>query len=160
MIFAQFDPDAVINFAAETHVDRSIGGPGIFVQTNIVGTYTLLEAARCHFTSMSRTCQSCRGYTTYPPMKCLAPSETLVCSPRSRHMHQTPPIPPAKLIGHVGPRMASDVRSASDCQQLLQQLRSYQFPEKLIPVAIRCIGGALHSGLWRGNQRTRLAVCR
>lgn len=39
-------PDAVINFAAETHVDRSIDGPGAFVQTNIVGTSVLLEACR------------------------------------------------------------------------------------------------------------------
>jgi dTDP-glucose 4,6-dehydratase len=39
-------PDAIVNFAAETHVDRSIDEPGGFVQTNIVGTYVLLEAAR------------------------------------------------------------------------------------------------------------------
>jgi len=38
--------DTVVNFAAETHVDRSISGPGQFIQTNILGTYTLLEAAR------------------------------------------------------------------------------------------------------------------
>ena len=38
--------DTIVHFAAETHVDRSILGPGQFVQTNVVGTYTLLEAAR------------------------------------------------------------------------------------------------------------------
>lgn len=42
----EFKPDAVMNLAAETHVDRSIDGPGAFIQTNIVGTYSLLEAAR------------------------------------------------------------------------------------------------------------------
>ncbi len=41
-----FAPDAIMHLAAETHVDRSIDGPGAFVQTNIVGTYNLLEAAR------------------------------------------------------------------------------------------------------------------
>jgi dTDP-glucose 4,6-dehydratase len=41
--------DTIVNFAAETHVDRSITGPGQFVETNIVGTYTLLEAARKHW---------------------------------------------------------------------------------------------------------------
>ncbi len=41
-------PDAVMHLAAESHVDRSIDGPGAFVQTNIVGTYNMLEAARAH----------------------------------------------------------------------------------------------------------------
>ncbi|OGB00187.1 MAG: dTDP-glucose 4,6-dehydratase [Burkholderiales bacterium RIFCSPHIGHO2_12_FULL_61_11] len=45
-IFAGFRPDGVLHLAAESHVDRSIDGPADFIQTNIVGTYTLLEAAR------------------------------------------------------------------------------------------------------------------
>ncbi len=45
-IFATYQPDAVIHLAAESHVDRSIAGPSEFIATNIVGTYTLLEAAR------------------------------------------------------------------------------------------------------------------
>ncbi len=45
-IFAQHRPDAVLHLAAESHVDRSIDGPGQFVQTNIIGTFNLLEAAR------------------------------------------------------------------------------------------------------------------
>src|SRR5205085_1758764 len=39
--------DTIIHFAAESHVDRSISGPAAFVQTNVIGTFTLLEAARC-----------------------------------------------------------------------------------------------------------------
>lgn len=45
-VFARYQPDAVVHLAAESHVDRSIDGPAAFVETNIVGTYTLLEAAR------------------------------------------------------------------------------------------------------------------
>jgi dTDP-D-glucose 4,6-dehydratase len=45
-LFEQFQPDVVIHLAAESHVDRSIDGPAAFIETNIVGTYTLLEAAR------------------------------------------------------------------------------------------------------------------
>ncbi len=45
-LFEETQPDAIVHFAAESHVDRSIVGPGDFVQTNIVGTFTLLEAAR------------------------------------------------------------------------------------------------------------------
>ncbi|ENW05522.1 MULTISPECIES: dTDP-glucose 4,6-dehydratase [Acinetobacter] len=45
-IFEHFQPDAIMHLAAESHVDRSIDGPSAFIQTNIVGTYILLEAAR------------------------------------------------------------------------------------------------------------------
>jgi len=48
-----FQPDAVLHLAAESHVDRSIDGPAAFIQTNIVGTYTLLEAARRHWEGLS-----------------------------------------------------------------------------------------------------------
>ncbi|MBO0222699.1 GDP-mannose 4,6-dehydratase, partial [Vibrio parahaemolyticus] len=44
-VFAKYQPDAVMHLAAESHVDRSIDGPAAFIETNIVGTYTLLEAA-------------------------------------------------------------------------------------------------------------------
>ena len=49
-VFAEHHPDAVLNLAAETHVDRSIDGPRLFVDTNIVGTFTLLEVARAFIT--------------------------------------------------------------------------------------------------------------
>ncbi|MFP6790492.1 MAG: dTDP-glucose 4,6-dehydratase [Thalassolituus sp.] len=48
-VFAEFQPDAVMHLAAESHVDRSIDGPSDFIETNIVGTYTLLEAARSYW---------------------------------------------------------------------------------------------------------------
>ena len=48
-LLAQHQPRAVLNFAAESHVDRSINGPGEFIQTNIVGTFNLLEAVRAYW---------------------------------------------------------------------------------------------------------------
>lgn len=48
-LFVQHQPDAVMHLAAESHVDRSIDGPAAFIETNIVGTYTLLEAARSYW---------------------------------------------------------------------------------------------------------------
>ncbi len=48
-VFARHEPDAVMHLAAESHVDRSIDGPAEFIDTNIVGTYTLLEAARAYW---------------------------------------------------------------------------------------------------------------
>ncbi len=52
-VFQHHAPDAVMHLAAESHVDRSIDGPAAFIRTNIVGTYTLLEAAREHYASLS-----------------------------------------------------------------------------------------------------------
>lgn len=51
-IFADFKPTHVMHLAAESHVDRSIDGPGEFIRTNVVGTYTLLEAARKYFNTL------------------------------------------------------------------------------------------------------------
>jgi dTDP-glucose 4,6-dehydratase len=51
-VFGDARPDAVVNLAAETHVDRSIDGPQAFVDTNIVGTFVLLEAARRHVAAL------------------------------------------------------------------------------------------------------------
>ena len=52
-VFKQHQPDAVMHLAAESHVDRSIDGPAEFIQTNIVGTYTLLEAARAYWNELN-----------------------------------------------------------------------------------------------------------
>lgn len=51
-IFAQYQPDVVMHLAAESHVDRSISGPAAFIETNIVGTYQLLEAARQYWNTL------------------------------------------------------------------------------------------------------------
>ncbi|MCX2563653.1 dTDP-glucose 4,6-dehydratase [Acetobacter thailandicus] len=53
-LFEKFRPDAVMHLAAESHVDRSIDGPGVFIQTNVVGTYSLLEAARKYWSSLDK----------------------------------------------------------------------------------------------------------
>ena len=53
-VLAAHAPDAVLHLAAESHVDRSIDGPGAFVETNVNGTYTLLEAARAHWEGRGR----------------------------------------------------------------------------------------------------------
>jgi dTDP-glucose 4,6-dehydratase len=52
-VFAQHQPDGVMHLAAESHVDRSIDGPAAFIETNILGTYTLLDAARSYWSGMT-----------------------------------------------------------------------------------------------------------
>ena len=54
-IFADHRPDAVMHLAAESHVDRSIDGPADFIDTNITGTFNMLEAARAHWVQMGRS---------------------------------------------------------------------------------------------------------
>ncbi len=57
-LLTKHQPRAILNFAAESHVDRSIHGPGEFIQTNVVGTYHLLEATRNYWSSLSEPAKS------------------------------------------------------------------------------------------------------
>jgi dTDP-glucose 4,6-dehydratase len=57
-IVYDFKPDGIMHLAAESHVDRSIDGPGDFIQTNIIGTYNLLEVSRSYWNSLSDTAQA------------------------------------------------------------------------------------------------------
>jgi dTDP-glucose 4,6-dehydratase len=54
----RYQPDAILNFAAETHVDRSIDGPDAFIQTNILGTFNLLEETRAYWKGLSQEAQT------------------------------------------------------------------------------------------------------
>lgn len=56
-LFSHFSPDAVMHLAAESHVDRSISGPSAFIETNIIGTYQLLEAARHYWSKLDSSAQ-------------------------------------------------------------------------------------------------------
>ena len=84
--FAAFRPDAVMHLAAESHVDRSIDAPGDFIQTNILGTYTLLEAARKHWASG-------RHALVYPPVN----PESCPAPPRFLHVSTD------EVYGSLGP---------------------------------------------------------
>lgn len=121
------DVDAVINFAAESHVDRSIEDPGIFIRTNVLGTQTLLEASRKH--GVERFIQIStdevygsleKGYFTEETP--LAPNSPYSASKASadlmvRAYHRTYGLPVniTRCSNNYGP---------------------YQFPEKLIPLMI------------------------
>ena len=57
-LLVQNQPRAIVNFAAESHVDRSISGPGEFIQTNIVGTFTMLEAVRAYWGTLDASAKA------------------------------------------------------------------------------------------------------
>lgn len=137
-VFQRFHPDSVIHLAAETHVDRSIDGPAAFVQTNICGTFSLLDAAHHYWQSLSQTDRNIFRFLHVstdevhgslsahdPPF-----TESTSYAPRSpysatkasadhlvRSWHQTYGFPAivTNCSNNYGPR---------------------QFPEKLIPLAI------------------------
>lgn len=57
-VFVDFQPDWVMHLAAESHVDRSIDGPSAFIQTNIIGTFNMLQSARAHFEQLKGNAKS------------------------------------------------------------------------------------------------------
>ena len=144
-VFREHQPDAVMHLAAESHVDRSIDGPAAFVQTNVVGTYTLLEVARQHWQALPEPRraafrfhhvstdevygdrfgerQSCTEAARYAPSSPYAAtkagSDHLV---RAWHRTYGLPVVLTNCSNNYGPR---------------------QFPEKLIPLTIaRALAGA------------------
>jgi dTDP-glucose 4,6-dehydratase len=136
-LLLEFQPDAVMHLAAESHVDRSIDGPAEFIQTNIVGTYTLLEVTRRYWQSLDSQAQQCFRFhhvstdevygslgktglfteiTSYQPNSpysaSKAASDHLV---RAWHHTYHLPVVTSNCSNNYGP---------------------YQFPEKLIPLII------------------------
>ena len=134
-VFAQHAPDAVMHLAAESHVDRSIDGPAAFVQTNLVGTFTLLEAARAywiaqgapdsfrfHHVSTDEVFGSLGAEGAFNETAPYAPNSPYAASKAgSDHM--------VRAWGHTyGLPIV-----ISNCSN---NYGPYQFPEKLIPVVI------------------------
>lgn len=68
-IFSVYQPDFVMHFAAESHVDRSIERPGEFIKTNIIGTFNLLEQARLYFGGLSEARRQQFRFTIFLPMR-------------------------------------------------------------------------------------------
>ncbi|WP_026759164.1 dTDP-glucose 4,6-dehydratase [Sediminimonas qiaohouensis] len=134
-IFAAHQPDAVMHLAAESHVDRSIDGPGTFIETNITGTYTLLEAARSYWAEQGRP-DSFRFHH-------VSTDEVYgSLGPKGKFTEDTPYDPRSP---YSASKAASDhlVRAWSETYGLPVVLSNcsnnygpFHFPEKLIPVVI------------------------
>ena len=134
-IFAIHVPDAVMHLAAESHVDRSIDGPADFIETNITGTFNLLEAARAQWTR--------RGKPDSFRFHHISTDEVFgSLGPEGRFTETTPYDPRSP---YSASKAASDhlVRAWAETYGLPVVLTNcsnnygpYHFPEKLIPVAI------------------------
>jgi dTDP-glucose 4,6-dehydratase len=134
-IFATHSPDAVMHLAAESHVDRSIDGPGDFIETNITGTFNMLEAARAHWTRQGKP-DSFRFHH-------ISTDEVFgSLGPEGQFTEHTPYDPRSP---YSASKAASDhlVRAWHETYGLPVVLTNcsnnygpYHFPEKLIPVTI------------------------
>jgi dTDP-glucose 4,6-dehydratase len=152
--FARLRPDAVVNFAAETHVDRSIDGPGAFVRTNLVGTFELLEAARAQATDGFRFLHVSTDevYGTLGPEGAF--SETTPYAPNSPYV--------ASKAGadHLVRAWGETYRLPVLITNCSNNYGPYQFPEKLIPLmTLNALEGRpLPIYGDGGNERTNLQV--
>jgi dTDP-glucose 4,6-dehydratase len=136
-VFDKHAPHAVIHLAAESHVDRSIDGPDAFVQTNVVGTYTLLQAARAHWTKLpaaSRDAFRFLNVSTDEVFGSLPPdgwfTETSAYEPSSPYSATKASADHLVRAWHATFGLPTLVTNCSN------NFGPYQFPEKLIPVII------------------------
>jgi dTDP-glucose 4,6-dehydratase len=142
-LLAEHRPDAVLNFAAESHVDRSIDGPAAFIQTNVVGTLALLESVRDYWKSLEGTAREAFRFLHVSTDEVYGSlGET------GRFTEQTPYAPNSP---YSASKAASDhlVRAfhhtyglptlTTNCSN---NYGPYHFPEKLIPLVIaRALAG-------------------
>lgn len=137
-LLAEHQPRAVLNFAAESHVDRSIHGPGDFIQTNVVGTFNLLESVRGYWTGLAdadRAAFRLLHVSTDEVYGTLGPDDAPF-SERHRYEPNSP---------YSASKAASDhlVRAWHHTYSLpvlttncSNNYGPYHFPEKLIPLVI------------------------
>jgi dTDP-glucose 4,6-dehydratase len=136
-VFTQHRPDAVMHLAAESHVDRSIDGPGDFIETNITGTYNMLEAARAYWVGQGRP-ESFRFHH-------ISTDEVFGSLPADPDVQFTEDTPYDPRSPYSASKASSDhlVRAWHETYGLPVALTNcsnnygpYHFPEKLVPVII------------------------
>ncbi|WP_415035222.1 dTDP-glucose 4,6-dehydratase [Azonexus sp.] len=137
-LFAEHQPRAVVNFAAESHVDRSIHGPEDFIQTNIVGTFRLLETARAHYGKLDAARQAAFRFLhvstdeVYGSLDKSAPAFT--------ENHRYEPNSPYSASKAASDHLVRAYHHTYGLPVLTTNCSNnygpYHFPEKLIPLVI------------------------
>jgi dTDP-glucose 4,6-dehydratase len=135
-VFATHRPDAVMHLAAESHVDRSIDGPAAFIETNVVGTFCLLDEARVYFATLSAARRAAFRFhhiSTDEVFGALGPDdapfdETTPYDPRS-------PYSASKAASdHLVRAWFHTYRLPTIVSNTANNYGPWQFPEKLIPL--------------------------
>jgi len=137
-IFRAHQPDAVLHLAAESHVDRSIDGPGEFIRTNIEGTFQLLQAARGHWQALPPDRRAAFRFlhvSTDEVFGALGPDDPAFCETTPYDPHS-----PYSASKAASDHLARAWHSTYGLPVLVTNCSNnygpYQFPEKLIPVVI------------------------
>ena len=161
-LLEKYQPQFVMNLAAESHVDRSIDGPAEFIQTNIVGTFTLLQEALRYWRSLDAISQSRFRFHH------VSTDEVYGSLGADGEFIETSPYAPNSP--YSASKASSDhlVRAWHETYGLPILITNcsnnygpYHFPEKLIPhMIIKAPGGGAAAGLWRRRTGSRLAFCR
>jgi dTDP-glucose 4,6-dehydratase len=137
-LIARTRPAAIVNIAAETHVDRSIDGPGAFVRTNVNGTFELLEAARAHLAGLSDADRAAFRFlhvSTDEVFGSLAPeapafTETTPYAPNSPYSASKAAADHLVRAYHATYGLPTLLTNCSN------NYGPYQFPEKLVPLML------------------------
>jgi dTDP-glucose 4,6-dehydratase len=146
-LLAQYQPQAIVNFAAETHVDRSIDGPASFIETNVNGTFNLLECARQYWRKLSDTDRDLFRFlhiSTDEVFGSLTPDE-----PAFTELTPYTPNSPYSASKASSDHLVRSYFHTYGLPTLITNCSNnygpYQFPEKLIPLMIlnACAGKAL-----------------
>lgn len=137
-LIAAHRPRAIVNFAAESHVDRSILGPEAFVQTNIVGTFRLLEAAKAYWNALDDADKARFRFvhvSTDEVYGSLSPQD-----PAFTEMHRYQPSSPYSASKASSDHLVNAYYQTFGLPTLVTNCSNnygpYQFPEKLIPLMI------------------------
>ena len=137
-LLAEHQPRAVVNFAAESHVDRSIHGPAEFIQTNIVGTFTLLEATRAYWNGLDDSAKKAFRFlhvSTDEVYGSLAPTD-----PAFTETKQYEPNSPYSASKAASDHLVRAYHHTYGLPVLTTNCSNnygpYHFPEKLIPLVI------------------------
>jgi dTDP-glucose 4,6-dehydratase len=143
-LLADYRPSAIVHFAAESHVDRSIHGPGDFVQTNIVGTFNLLEEARAFWSALplaeSEKFRFLHVSTdeVYGSLEATGPAFTET----SRYLPNSPYAASKAASDHLVRAYYHTYGLPTITTNCSNNYGPFQFPEKLIPLVImNALGG-------------------
>lgn len=135
--FKDFQPDWVMHLAAESHVDRSIDGPGAFVQTNVIGTFNMLQAARAHFDCLS---SDRKGQFRFLHVSTDEVYGSLGAEGLFSETTPYDPHSPYSASKAASDHLARAWKDTYDLPVLVTNCSNnygpFQFPEKLIPVVI------------------------
>lgn len=137
-LFEQYQPDYVMHLAAESHVDRSIDGPGEFIQTNIVGTYALLEIARAYYEQLQgdkKTAFMFHHISTDEVYGSLG--ETGLFTETTRYKPNSPYSASKASSDHLVRAWNKTYQLPTVISNCSNNYGPFQFPEKLIPLIIQ-----------------------